>query len=85
MDEITLVFLRRLRRQVRAAEPLEGDRRNVYTGDVAQQLGMDETDYERCLGDLVRAGYLVPHPNPSFERQGVYRITDAGIAKADEK
>jgi DNA-binding MarR family transcriptional regulator len=80
----TLEFLRRLRDQVRGRERFGEDHRNVYTGDVARELGMDRPEYERRLEELVSAGYLLPHPNILFERQGVYRITDEGIAAADQ-
>jgi hypothetical protein len=90
VDEKCSEFLKRLREQVRVPERFfraqgrfEGERRNVYTSDVFHQLGMDRPEYDACLAELVRAGYLYPHP--SFADQGVYRITDEGIARADEE
>jgi DNA-binding Lrp family transcriptional regulator len=85
MDETTRKFLRRLRHRARGREWFGEDHRNVYTGDVARELGMDRPEYERRLEELVGAGYLLPHPNILFERQGMYRITDDGIAAADEE
>jgi hypothetical protein len=95
VDEETLEFLKRLREKVRAPERVfrppgrfeggfEGARRNVYTGYVERELGMEHSECEARLAELVRAGCLHEHPDPSLTRQGVYRITDEGIAKADE-
>jgi hypothetical protein len=89
VDEKTLEFLKRLREQVRAPErfraqgQFEGERRNVYTGDVAHELGMEHAEYEARLAELVRAGYLYPHLEPSLAERGVCGITDEGIARAD--
>ena len=85
MDQTTRKFLRRLRHRARGQECFGEDHRNVYTGDVARELGMDRPEYERRLEELVGAGYLLPHPNILFERQGLYRITVDGIAAADEE
>jgi hypothetical protein len=91
VDEKCLEFLKRLREQVRTPERdfrtqgrFEGERRNVYTGDAAHELGMEFSEREACLAELVRDGYLYPHPKRSREVRGVYRITDEGIARADE-
>jgi hypothetical protein len=85
VDEKTLRYLRALREQVRGREPLEGDRRNVYTWEVAQQLGMARSEYEVRLAELEDKGYLEDHPLPAVNSVGGRWITDEGIAKADEE
>jgi hypothetical protein len=40
-----------------------------------------------CAGlvdELVHAGYLQPYPSPSLTAHGLYRLTDQGIAAAQE-
>jgi hypothetical protein len=64
VDERTLEFLRRLRDQVRGRERFGEAHLNVYTWDVALVLGMDRPEYEQRLDELVRAEYLLPHPEP---------------------
>jgi hypothetical protein len=41
--------------------------------------------YQAALIDLVQAGYLREHPNRALTTQGVYLITDEGIAAADQR
>jgi hypothetical protein len=86
MDPPTLKFLQAMREQVRGNEHGEGDQLNVHTGDAAQAIGMDAggPEYQRRVADLTRDLYIVPHPNETQERYGVYRITPLGIARADQ-
>jgi hypothetical protein len=47
---------------------------------------MDTTthEFDRCLQDLVRAGYLEPDPNSAAPAaRGLYRITFAGLDAAN--
>jgi hypothetical protein len=81
VDEKTLQFLKVLREQVRGKNT-----RAVYTGRAARELGIEPRDpeYEIRLTDLLRAGYLLPNADQTPTAQGAHRITDEGIAAADE-
>ena len=81
MDEKTLHFLKLLREQVR-----EKNTRAVYTGRAARELGIEPADpeYEIRLTELLRAGYLLPNSDQTPTAQGSRRITEEGIAAAEE-
>jgi hypothetical protein len=52
----------------------------------AISVGLDPGGSEcRALVDeLLRVGYLRSYPSPSLTAHGLYRLTDSGIAAADE-
>ena len=52
----------------------------------AISVGLDPGGSEcRALVDeLLRVGYLQRYPSPSLTAHGLYRLTDSGIAAADE-
>ena len=81
MDEKTLQFLKLLREQVRDKKT-----RAVYTGRAARELGIEPADpeYEIRLTELLRAGYLLPNADQTPTAQGAHRITEEGIAAAEE-
>jgi hypothetical protein len=81
VDEKTLQFLKLLREQVR-----DKNTRAVYTGRAARELGIEpaEPEYEIRLTELLRAGYLLPSADQNLTAQGAHRVTDEGIAAADE-
>ena len=88
MDEKTLRFLRLMRKQIRD----ESTGRDKYTrvvssGDAARELGMapGDSEYETRLADLMRHGYLNPHPNSTLDAQGLRLITTTGVAAADDE
>ena len=88
MDEKTLHFLRLMREQIRD----KSTGRNKYTrvvssGDAARELGMAPgyPEYETRLADLMRLGYLHPHPNRTLDAQGLHLITTTGVAAADDE
>ena len=82
MDEKTLRFLRLMREQIR-----DKYTREVSSGDAARELGMapGDPEYETRLADLMRHGYLHPHPNPTSDAQGLHLITTTGVAAADDE
>ena len=81
VDEKTLQFLKLLREQVR-----DKNSRDVYTADAARELGIEPADpeYEIRLTELLRAGYLLPNADQTPTAQGAHRITEEGIAAAEE-
>jgi hypothetical protein len=85
VEEKTLRFLRLMREQVRGKNS-----REVHSGQAARELGMApgsmrHSEYEVRLNDLVRDGYLEPHPERTPTDYQRYLITDRGIAAADER
>jgi hypothetical protein len=83
VDEKTMQFLKLLRERVRgktAATCTPG------IGDATRELGIEPGDpeYEIRLTELLRAGYLLPNADQNLTAQGAHRITDEGIAAADE-
>jgi hypothetical protein len=39
---------------------------------------------DALVDELLRAGYIQPYPSPSLAAHGLYRLTDRGIAAAEE-
>ena len=58
----------------------------MYTADAARELEVSRFDpeYEIRLTELLRAGYLLPSADQNLTAQGAHRVTDEGIAAADE-
>jgi hypothetical protein len=58
----------------------------VYTADAARELEVSRFDpeYEIRLTELLRAGYLLPNADQTPTAQGAHRITEEGIAAAEE-
>jgi hypothetical protein len=58
----------------------------VQVRSAAISVGLDPGGSEcRALVDeLLRAGHLQRYPSPSLTAHGLYRLTDSGIAAADE-
>ena len=42
------------------------------------------SECDRLVDELLQAGYLRTYPSPSLTAHGLYRITDRGIAAAQE-
>jgi hypothetical protein len=81
MSEKALAMLKHMRRQI-----LGQPARNVMVRAAAINTGLDPGGREcRTLVDeLLRAGYLQHYPTPRLTAHGLYRLTDSGIAAADE-
>jgi len=47
-------------------------------------LKPEEDEFDALLKELLRGGYIEPYPSPSLALNGLYRLTDRGIAAADE-
>jgi hypothetical protein len=74
-------MLRHMRRQI-LGKPAP----YVEVRAAAISVGLDPGGSEcRALVDeLLRAGYLQRYPSPSLTAHGLYRLTDSGVAAADE-
>jgi hypothetical protein len=86
VDDRALHYLAALRDQVPpGAEQRGGDALNVNTAVTALELGIESgaPEHDALLSELVRGGYLAPHPRTIFKSQGVYQITRKGIDIGD--
>jgi len=80
MSEKALGILKHMRKQI-----LGHPARYVVRG-AAVSIGVDPGGSE-CNGlvdELLRDGHLQRYPSPSLTAHGLYRLTDRGIAAADE-
>ena len=59
----------------------------VVVRGAAVSIGVDPGGSEcECLVDeLLQAGYIQTYPSPSLTAHGLYRMTDQGIAAAEER
>jgi hypothetical protein len=81
MSDKALEMLKHMRRQI-VGHPAP----YVEVRRAAISIGVDPGGNE-CGGlvdELLQAGYLQPYPSPSLTALGLYRLTDRGIAAADE-
>jgi hypothetical protein len=44
----------------------------------------EEVEFDALLKELLNGRYIEPYPSPSLAAHGLYRLTDRGIAAADE-
>ncbi len=54
--------------------------------EAAISIGVDPggSECDALVEELLRGGYIEPYPSPSLTAHGLYRLTDRGIAAADE-
>jgi DNA-binding PadR family transcriptional regulator len=52
----------------------------------ARSIGLmpEEGEFDALLKELLRDGYVETYPSPSLAAHGLYRLTDQGIAAAEE-
>jgi hypothetical protein len=58
----------------------------VVARGAAISVGVDPggSECDSLVEELLRGGYLQRYPSPSLTAHGLYRLTDRGIAAADE-
>jgi hypothetical protein len=81
MSDKALKMLKHMRRHlVRRAE------RYVAVREAAISIGVDPggSECDGLVEELLRGGHLQRYPSPSLTAHGLYRLTDRGIAAADE-
>jgi hypothetical protein len=83
--ERTRAFLVAMREQVRGSRYTPEDGLLVEALKAAGAVGIEyrSPEYYARLAELENAGYIVPHWQPVFRRQGAFLITPGGIAAAD--
>jgi hypothetical protein len=81
MSEKALRMLKHLRKQIL----MQGTRASSVWG-AARSIGLKSEggEFDALLKELLRGGYIAPYPSPSLTAHGLYRLTDRGIAAADE-
>ena len=80
MSEKALAMLKHMRSQI-FGQPAP----YVEVRGAAISVGL-EPGGDECAGlvdELLRAGYIQHYPSPSLTANGLYRLTDQGIAVAD--
>jgi hypothetical protein len=81
MSDKALGMLRHMRKQI-----LVHPAPYVVVRGAAFSIGVDPSGSE-CDGlvyELLEAGYIQSYPSPSLTAQGLYRLTDQGIAASRE-
>ena len=82
MSEKALGMLKHMRRQIfgRQETPY------VEVRGAAVSIGVDPggSECDGLVDELLRAGYIRTYPSPSLTAHGLYRITDRGIAAAQD-
>ncbi len=82
MSEKAIAMLRHMRKQV-SGNPAPYVEVRVAAISVGVDPGGSECD---CLvEELLGGGHLQRYPSPSLTAHGLYRLTDRGIAAADEE
>jgi hypothetical protein len=83
-DKASLV-LKHMRMQIRMQILIQGTRAASVWG-AARSIGLkpEEGEFDALLKELLRGGYIEPYPSPSLALNGLYRLTDRGIAAAEE-
>jgi hypothetical protein len=81
MSEKTLRMLKHMRRQIFGQpDPY------VEVRGAAVNIGVNPggSECDDLVDELLEAGYIRTYPSPSLTAHGLYRITDRGIAAAQE-
>jgi hypothetical protein len=81
MSDKALGMLKHMRRQL-----LWQPDRYVQVRGAAVSVGVDPggSECDSLVDELLQAGYIQSYPSPSLTAHGLYRLTDRGVAAADE-
>ena len=81
MSDKALRMLKHMRKQI-----VKRSERYVAVREAAISIGVDPggSECDGLVEELLRGGHLQRHPSPSLTAHGLYRLTDRGIAAADE-
>jgi hypothetical protein len=74
-------MLKHMRKQI-----VKRSERYVAVREAAISIGVDPggSECDGLVEELLRGGHLRRYPSPSLTAHGLYRLTDRGIAAADE-
>ena len=74
-----------IRMQIRMQNPMPGTRAaSVWRAARTVGVKPEEDEFDALLKELLRGGYIEPYPSSSLAAHGLYRLTDRGIAAADQ-
>jgi hypothetical protein len=81
MSDKALGMLKHMRKQI-----VRRTERYVAVREAAISVGVDPggSECDGLVNELLRDGHLQRYPSPSLTAHGLYRLTDRGIAAADE-
>ena len=81
MSDKALGMLKHMRKQL-----LWQPDRYVQVRGAAVSVGVDPggSECDSLVDELLQAGYIQSYPSPSLTAHGLYRLTDRGVAAADE-
>ena len=81
MSDKAWPMLKQMRMQI-----LRHPARYVVVRGAAVSIGVDPggSECEGLVDELLQAGYIQSYPSPSLTAHGLYRMTDRGIAAAQE-
>ncbi len=81
MSDKALGMLKHMREQI-----VRRSERYVAVREAAISIGVDPggSECDGLVEELLRGGHLQRYPSPSLTAHGLYRLTDLGIAAADE-
>src|SRR5919205_1311036 len=82
VSEKAMRMLKHMRRQI-FGQPAP----YVVVRGAAIGIGVDPggSECDGLVDDLLQAGYIRRYPSPTLTAHGLYRLTDRGIAAADEQ
>ncbi len=81
MSDKALRMLKHMRQQI-----VRRTERYVAVREAAISIGVDPggSECDGLVEELLRGGHPQRYPSPSLTAHGLYRLTDRGIAAADE-
>jgi hypothetical protein len=85
MSDKALRMLKHMRMQIRMQTTIQGTRAASVWG-AARSIGVDPggSECHALVEELLWGGHLQRYPSPSLTAHGLYRLTDRGIAAAEE-
>jgi hypothetical protein len=83
MSEKALRMLKHMRRQI-WGQVLGTRDASVHTAAFSIGVKSEGGEFDGLLEELLWGGYIEPYPSPSLAAHGLYRVTDRGIAAAEE-
>jgi hypothetical protein len=81
MSDKALQMLKLMKRQLWMQETRDASVRRAALG-----IGVkpEEDEFDALVEELLRGGYIEPYPSPTLAAEGLYRVTDRGVAAANE-
>ena len=84
VSEKALLMLKHMRSQLWRHRQGTRDA-SAHTAAFSIGVKPEEGEFDVLLKELLWGGYIEPYPSPSLAVHGLYRLTDRGIAAAEEE